>query len=402
MNTVYLDCFNGITGEALLGALIDTGIDQTRLLLEIKDLIKDNFDLAFEKHTRLGVAATGVILNMPDNNQTVGGIEILDKIIPVQNKDKLIIKSLTGIFQHLNNARAKLLNIFPSEIITGYNECVKNAIIAVGIFAAVKQLSPCRFVAAPLPITTAISEDSSNKVDPLTLEMARSVRVRSSNYSRIYNSPLGIALLAALTNEYGPLPEMRLEKVCYGSMELERKHGTLLRIITGDSQPINGTNDNTDTMFIVQTSIDDMNPEFYPYLIDRALAAGAFDVYLAPITMKKGRLGNLLTALCGQESLEDVVEVIFKESTTLGVRVREEKRIIAGRRFLMVDTVYGSVKVKIGYLHNKNEPVQVAPEFEDCKKIALEQGVPLKDIYAAACHEAFKKYSQLLRNQDSE
>jgi len=391
MRTVYLDCFNGITGEALLGALIDMGIDQRQLLLEIKNIIKDDFSLAFEKHTRLNVAATKVILNITDNNQLVNSKEFLDSIIPEHDQDDLIIKGLNDIFKHFNIAKTKLLNDSPQKITTGYNECLQSAIITTGTFAAVKQLSPCWFMAAPLPITTAIPGDPSKRIDPLTLELAAGVKVKSSNNAYIFNSPLGIALLATLTNEYGPLPEMHLEKVGYGLAEHKQQPGTLLRIIMGNSSLKTGTNEKIETVITVQASIDDMNPEFYPYIIDRVLAAGALDVFLAPITMKKGRPANLLTALCKHDLLDDIVEVIFKESTTLGVRIREEKRIIAGRRLLMVDTIYGSIRVKIGYLHDSKKPVQIAPEFEDCKMIASERRVPIKDVYAAAYHEAFRK-----------
>lgn len=140
---------------------------------------------------------------------------------------------------------------------------------------------------------------------------------------------------------------------------------------------------------VIETAIDDMNPEIYPYLIERLIRYGALDAFATPVIMKKGRPANLLSVTCREESLEAVMKIIFQETTTLGVRIREEKRRVLRRSFSEVQTPWGAVKIKAGYLDEEDgEPVQLAPEYEDCKRIAEEKNIPLKEVYAAACSAA--------------
>mgnify|MGYP005842732379 CR=1 FL=1 len=143
-----------------------------------------------------------------------------------------------------------------------------------------------------------------------------------------------------------------------------------------------------ETVTVIETSIDDMNPQFFPYLIEKLLSAGGLEAFLTPIYMKKGRPGNLLTVLCRKEDLDHLLKIIFTETTTLGVRIREEMRRVLERETFVVVTPFGEITVKAGYLDKNDAPVQIAPEYEDCKELALKQGVPLKEVYVAALRAA--------------
>ncbi|MCL6638569.1 MAG: LarC family nickel insertion protein [Firmicutes bacterium] len=146
-----------------------------------------------------------------------------------------------------------------------------------------------------------------------------------------------------------------------------------------------------ETVTVIETAIDDMNPEIYSYLIDQLLKNGALDAYTIPVYMKKGRPASLLSVICKEEMRERLLEVIFAETTTLGVRMREEKRRVLARKFFDVETPWGKVRIKAGYRNGEGgDPLQIAPEYEDCRKIAEEKGVPLKEVYAAARQAAEK------------
>lgn len=140
-----------------------------------------------------------------------------------------------------------------------------------------------------------------------------------------------------------------------------------------------------ETVFVLETAIDDMNPEIYSYITGKLIGEGALDAYTTPVYMKKGRPANLLTVICREDNYEKTMELIFKETTTMGIRFREEKRRVLERSVEEIELALGKVKVKIGFADkDKKTPVQIAPEYEDCRKIAEEKGVTLKDVYAAA------------------
>jgi len=136
---------------------------------------------------------------------------------------------------------------------------------------------------------------------------------------------------------------------------------------------------------VIETTIDDMNPEIYSYLLDKLIRDGALDAYIIPVYMKKNRPANLLCVICYEEKLEKLLETVFRETTTLGVRIREEKRRVLCRSYVTVNTPWGEVTVKTGYAgEEKNEVLQIAPEYEECKSISEKFGVPLKKVYTAA------------------
>lgn len=151
-----------------------------------------------------------------------------------------------------------------------------------------------------------------------------------------------------------------------------------------------------ETVIVIETAIDDMNPEFYSYIIEKLFQNGALDAYAVPVYMKKGRPANLLTVICKEEKVERVMEIVFTETTTLGVRMREDKRRVLARSFFDVETQWGKVRIKVGYRSEKDgEPLQIAPEYEECRRIAEEKGVPIKEVYAAARMAAEK----VIRNE---
>lgn len=393
MKIMYIDCAAGISGSALLGALVDLGIEQNSLSAQIKNYTgEDKFELSFKKTFIKGVASTFVVLEVPDDEQTVPIIKFTGKIFKKDDPGDPIVDGLAKVYIKYAAARSKLLNIPIEEVTEKKRVLRQTSIISAGTFAALKQLNVHRVIASPIPIYCKNPESPETETDPFILELARGARIRQTIYRNCTNTALGVALLSANTDQYGQMPEIYIDKIGYGAIIDDGKEGAAVRVLAGTDQEIKKTvYGEEETIMVVETSIDDMNPEFFPYLIDRLLNLGALDAFLTPIYMKKGRPANLLTVLCREETLEHALTAIFREATTLGVRIREEQRRVLRRKFFEVSTPFGEVSIKTGFLGQNKEPVQIAPEFEDCKQIAIKLSVPIKDVYAAALRAAFEK-----------
>lgn len=389
MKIIYVDCAAGVSGSALLGAMVNSGIDQDFLLNKIKDIVKGDYKLSFKKATVKDISATRVLLEVPAGEKAVPLVEFIEKEAGNVDSRDIVVDALYNVTMTYAAALSKLQNLPINEITMGQNEIIRMYIIAAGYFTALKILGAKKVLANPIPIYSTKASDSIS--DPLVLELARGLKVRQAANGSIASDALGVALLAASVDEFGQLPEILVNEIGYGLLENDSKEKATLRIMRGIDQTSGGAGCEKETVMVIETGIDDMNPEFFPYLIDRLLTLGALDAFLTPIYMKKGRPANLLTVLCRKELLEHALATIFKETTTLGVRIREEERRVLGRRFFEVNTPYGKVSVKAGYLGQGGKPVQMAPEFEDCKKIATAQNVPLKEVYAAAQRAADEK-----------
>jgi uncharacterized protein (TIGR00299 family) protein len=215
---------------------------------------------------------------------------------------------------------------------------------------------------------------------PAVAELLRGRPCYSTEIEGELVTPTGAALAVTLATDFGPLPPMRLQKVGYGAGSRQYDHHpNLLRALYGDFLDEAALRE---TVLVIETTIDDMNPQLYGYLMERLFAAGALEVFYTPIQMKKNRPGTLATIICPQPRLESVSEVIFRETTTIGFRYLPMGRIELAREFRTVKTPYGDVRMKISF-HN-GETVQSTPEYEDCRSIALNTGVPLKEVQRAA------------------
>lgn len=393
MKMLYIDCTAGISGLALLGALVDLGIEQAALSAQISPTAgKEILALSFKKILIQKIACTSVILEVPDDKQPVSVVEFIDDRFRGSWRGKsTVLNKLAKVCSQYAAARSKLLNIPSEEVTEERGVLLQASVIAAGTFEVLEQLDIKRIIASPIPIYQQYT-GSPEEPEPFILELARGAKIRQAQYPNNPGTALGVALLLAFVDQYGQLPEMYIDKIGYGALPGAGVERAVVRVLSGTDQQTNSLDcGDEDTLMVLETSIDDMNPEFFPYIVEKLLKLGALDAFLTPIYMKKGRPANLLTVLCRNEILEQALTVIFKEATTLGVRIREEKRRILRRTFFEVNTPYGNVSVKLGSLGQGREPAQIAPEFEDCKQIAIKLGVPIKAVYAAAQRAAFEK-----------
>ncbi|OPZ73756.1 MAG: hypothetical protein BWY80_00844 [Firmicutes bacterium ADurb.Bin456] len=284
------------------------------------------------------------------------------------------------MLQEIFTARSRLEGVPLEELAVCQMETNKMLILAGGVFTALEQMAFPRIVAAPVPLNLIPRENAGEEA--LVLELARGAAISGTVKPDAFVTPLGVSILKRISSEYGAVPGMRLGQTGYGAADDSGKGG--VRVLGGDALIETPSIGNTEKIQVIETGIDDMNPEFFPYLIEQLLANGAQDAFLIPVYMKKGRPANLLKVLCQKASLEKILGIIFKESTTLGLRHHEETRRILHRNFYKIPTPYGEVTVKAGYAGPGAGPVQLAPEFEDCKKIASRTGTPVKKVYEAA------------------
>jgi uncharacterized protein (TIGR00299 family) protein len=216
---------------------------------------------------------------------------------------------------------------------------------------------------------------------PATLELTKGLPVYGGNIEAELVTPTGAAIITTLARGFGELPEMKIEKIGYGAGQRSLPIPNLLRVLIG-TQDGQEKDYDEDTVTVIETNVDDMNPEFYEYIMSRLFENGAVDVYLTPIQMKQGRPATLLSVIVAAENLRPVLEVIFRETTTLGVRTYQTKRYKLAREEIAVETEYGKVRVKVARL--RGEVINLAPEYRDCRRLADERRIPIKEVYQAA------------------
>jgi len=220
---------------------------------------------------------------------------------------------------------------------------------------------------------------------PATLELLKGIPTYSGGIESEMVTPTGAAIISTLATGFGERPLMKIKEIGYGAGEKEFSIPNLLRVSTGEkiSEEKDLRDDYiSDEAILIETNIDDMNPEFYDYIMDSLFSRGALDVFLIPIQTKKNRPAYILNIMVYEQNLKEVLEILFTESTTLGVRVREVKRLRLSQQNFMAETKYGKIRVKVGIF--KGDIKNIAPEYEDCKKIAKQHQIPLKEIYEEA------------------
>jgi hypothetical protein len=229
---------------------------------------------------------------------------------------------------------------------------------------------------------------------PATLSLMEGKPIYSSGVERELLTPTGSALLTALASEFGSMPLIHAEQIGYGAGRDDLPHPNVLRLIIGTSGIASGK----ERVVVIETNIDDMNPQFYDYLIEKLLAMEVLEVFITPILMKKNRPGHLLTIICSSEKLPSVTGFLLRETTTLGLRWHEEERAKTDREILIKETKYGKIRFKLARWEGR--AVNLSPEYEDCKRLALGKGIPLKEVFEEAKRVAIiLKGNRRLRSQ---
>jgi uncharacterized protein (TIGR00299 family) protein len=425
MRIAYIDGFSGISGDMFLAAMIDAGVP-FNLFEGTVTTLNIGAHLEVSRVNRSGISAikVDVIVNgekdspreprasaphehthqydhrhdhhhhESQTHQPPHGSRLSEicAIIRAANISDSARNTAIAIFEKLGHAESRIHNI-PADQIHFHEVGLADALVDI-VCAAVgaEALGVDEIICSSLNVgggTVQCAHGTLPVPAPATVELLKGSPVYSSGLQAELVTPTGAAIVATLATRFSTFPEMKIEKTGYGAGTRDFPgHANVLRITIGEAVPQLAAKTSQETVAVLEANLDDLNPQVFGYVMDRLLEAGALDVFATPIHMKKNRPGSLLTILAKPEDAPRLTEIVFAETTTLGVRRREEKRQILARKWNTVSTGFGDVRIKIASLNGT--VTSYAPEYEDCRRIAAEHRVPLKQVM----QEAVQQYLQ--------
>ncbi len=386
MKQAYFDCFSGISGDMTLGALVDAGCPVEHLRSELRGLQVPGWDLSAEKIWKQGMAATSVTVRTEDRHKH----RSLGTILEILKRSKLagpVGDRAGAIFTKLGEAEARVHDV-PLEKIHFHEVGAVDAIVdIVGACIGFHFLGIEKFSCSPLNVgggTVKMEHGLLPVPAPATANLLQGKPTYSSGVESELVTPTGAAIVATVCDSFGPQPAMSVRAIGYGAgtADLEGQPN-VLRIMIGEAaeKTVPGFDEE---IAVIEANLDDMNPQIYGYFLEKALAAGALEVYTTPVQMKKNRPGTLLTVLCKPQETHTLMSLIFAETTTLGARTYRAGRRTLPREFVSVSTDFGDVRIKISRMNGRILHVQ--PEYDDCRRLAVEKNVPLQRVISEALH----------------
>jgi uncharacterized protein (TIGR00299 family) protein len=435
MTTLYLDCFAGISGDMMIGTLIDLGVDLAALEQELRKLPIEGYRLQVSKVNKCGLQATKfqVILTGPEGDHPAdfefhevespadasrqrtdeshhhhAAQRSLTEILDIIERSFLspeVKATACKIFTRLGEAEARIHGVSLAEIHFHEVGGIDAIIDIVGTAIGLEQLGATQICASALHLGSGFVECTHGVYPvpaPATANLVAGVPVYTTSVKGEMVTPTGAAIVTSIASEFGPLPPMVIQAIGYGAGHRDREFPNVLRGYLGET--VSGADIHREpgravrTPFpeqhlstegpagyhespttVIEATIDDMNPQLFEYLIERLLEAGALDVVLIPVQMKKSRPGTILHVLAHPTSVDDLLAIIFTESTTIGARTYQVTKRMLQRETRVAETPFGPVRVKIARLGS--QVTNIAPEYEDCRELARRHGVPVKDIY---------------------
>lgn len=377
MKLAYFDCFSGVSGDMILGALVDAGLELPKLAARLNQLPIKNFELKAKSVRRGHLSGTKVDVLIQSPKQKQWEIKDLENAITRSRLDEPAIKTCRAILERWIKAEIKSHGTARGLRFQGA-EAVDLLVDIVGSVVGLALMGIDEVIASPLNLGSGMISHHDTRLPvpaPTTTELVRGFPVYSAGPPQELTTPTGAAIITTLVTKLGPLPALRLQKVGYGAGSREFQHWpNMMRVLIGAPELI----EQPDVVSVLETNIDDLNPQVYDHVMDRLLEAGALDVYFTPVTMKKSRPGVVLTVIGEPSRAAALAEIVFRETTTLGIRESELRRRRLPRHETTVETAYGTVRVKSVPLGAGRE--RRLPEYDDCRRIARETGRPLTRV----------------------
>lgn len=389
MNIAYLDCFSGVAGDMVLGALLDAGWPAAALLELPARLGLPGVQVTWERVVRHGLQGALVRVNVgPDAPRKHRHLRHIRDIIQRASLPGDAAASALRVFTRLAEAEAKVHGT-DIEKVHFHEVGADDAIVdIVGACLGLQALGVARVVCSPIPTgygTVTCDHGVMPVPAPATAELLRGVPLARVDEAQELTTPTGAALVTTLAEGFGPPPAMQITHIGYGAGTREnRARPNLLRVLVGTPAAAPGGADDleSDEVVVLEAQLDDAPGQVVAHAMDRLLAAGALDVFLVPIGMKKGRPGHLLTVLARPAHADRCTDLLLTETTTFGVRRHTCERRKLPRELVPVETPLGPIRVKVG--RRGERVVQAWPEYEDCVAAAQQHSVPLKDVQQAA------------------
>jgi pyridinium-3,5-bisthiocarboxylic acid mononucleotide nickel chelatase len=415
---LYFDCFSGISGDMTIGALLDLGIDQDLFLAELNKIHLDEFEIEIKKGLKKGISGTDFTVHLthqehsheehthereddhnhhehahehhhehshehthehhhtekPHDHAHTRNLSDIYKIIDSSDLSEYVKTASKKIFLIVAEAEAKIHAKTIDEVHFHEVGAVDSIVDIIGAAICVEMLQIDEIQCSEINLGSGFVHCEHGVFPvpaPATLEILKGVPVYSKNAKKELTTPTGAAILKALCSEFGSLPEFVIEKIGYGLGKRDMETPNVLRVIVGKKK-------SPSTLTMLETNIDNMNPEIYSYLFPKLLDNKALDVFVTPIIMKKNRPANILSVLCNEEMAGQLEEILFAETSTLGIRKYKVEREELQRKFKNITTRYGIITVKYAFRNGKL--LKFTPEYEDCRLIAEKTNIPLIQI----------------------
>lgn len=386
MTVLYLDCLSGAAGDMLLGALLDAGVPEQPVRNAVESLGLDGWDLSVHKVAKRGIQATKVDVTVTGDTPARSHAEIKNVLNTAELSDPVRDRAL-DIVRVLAEAEAKIHGQTTEDVHLHEAGGIDALVDIVGCAAAIEYLNPSRIVGSPLVTGRGWVDAAHGPLPipaPAVLEILSGIALEERGDQELV-TPTGAAILKASCDEFGPMPQLKVRKVGYGAGSRDLAWPNVVRALLGSEiHPASG-----DTGWLIETNIDDMTPELIPHCVKSLISAGASDAWTTPIVMKKGRPAFTLSALVRDDVREAVLDVIYRETTTLGVRMQQITKDELEREWLNVKVGGQQVRVKLGL--RGHHVVNVSPEYEDALIAARAEGIPLREVYEKAVAEAAVK-----------
>ncbi len=393
MRTLYFDCFAGASGDMILGALIDAGVAPESFKQQLSLLGVTGYSIGFETVDRSGISATYARVQTAHEHAHRHLTDIL-KIIYDSRLSDNVKNRAAKIFTRLAEAEARVHDE-PIEQVHFHEVGALDAIIdVVGAAIGFELLEIDRFVSSPLHVGSGTVEMEHGRFPvppPAVAELLKGVPFYSTDIVGELVTPTGAAIITTVCADYGPIPSLKLECTGYGAGTREyQKFPNALRVLIGEQEEAAGKSIGAadERLWMIETNMDDISPQILGHVMERAFDLGALDCFFTSVQMKKNRPGVLLSILCRDKERATLSELLFSETTTLGIRAYEVERRALERQIVTVETQYGSIDVKVGQLNG--HIIKVMPEYDQCRQAARAANAPLRIVEEAA-RNAFDK-----------
>jgi uncharacterized protein (TIGR00299 family) protein len=382
MQIAYVDCVAGASGDMLLGALVDAGLSLDDLRSQLGLLHLSGFEIETQQVQKKHIRATHLKVYVSDEKTERHVPEILEI---VQNSDLSheVIDKAVDIINRLGKIEARIHGTDLDQVHLHELGGVDTIVDIIGFIIGLDLLNIEELIVSPLPLGRGFTQSAHGKIPlpaPATSELIKGVPIYGLEIDKELVTPTGAALLTSLASSFGSFPAMEVSAVGYGAGTWDLPIPNILRVFIGKREST--YNIQMDHLLVLETNIDDMNPEIFEHLMEKLFENGALDVSLIPIHMKKNRPGVLLQVLASPEIAQILKRIIYQETTTLGIRQQWIERECLHRHFETIETVYGPIQMKIAHLGGGQ--IKYSAEYEDCKSLALKHNIPIQDIMKAA------------------
>lgn len=380
MKCLYFDCFAGISGDMTLGALVDLGVPLRRIALELEKLPLRGYRLSARRVEKMGISARKISVHLTARDRHHRTFRDIDALIARSTLSPSVKRHSREIFMSIARAEAAVHRTRVENVHFHEVGALDSILDIVGAAVGIELLGVETFCASPLPMGrgfVACRHGTLPLPAPATVRLLKGIPVHDAGIEGELVTPTGAAIIAHYVRRFDGLPLMTVTASGYGAGDREfADRPNVLRLIVGELQDCAVS----EQVWVLESNIDDMNPEYAGHVMERLFAAGALDVTITPVYMKKNRPGMLLSVVCGDKERVRLAQTVYRETTTAGIRFCRMQRSVLPRRAETVATRFGRIAVKILAAPDGE---RIAPEFESCRSAALRHNVAVQDVYAA-------------------